>query len=681
MTIRHHHCPPGQHRQAHPAWALLPLCAALSGATLAAEPQALEPVVVTASRQAEKASDVPAAVSVVSDAQIARQQARHVADVLQDLPGVDFPGGPRGAGRLPLIRGYGGKSITLLLDGARQNDASGLSGAFFIDPFWLAGAEVLRGPSSSLYGSGGLGGVISMRTAEARDLLRAGQELGADGLVRRDSAEHATQALGRVYGQSGNQSWLLGAGAQRWGWLRQGGGSRLQPNDGSAQEWLGQWAHQIDGHTRQVLKLRQYQEQSLRPNNPQADAALDASGMVPVQLNRTRQQQWSWQIERTPQGQAPGWQAQLYRTQLDTLQEAHPEQFLAEARSMTRTTGASVQGQFEWGRHRVLLGLDHARDRQSAEYDHAPNSVQPDGTQTVWGLFALDRWQEGDWEHRPGLRLDRYDTQVQTPGLAPASRQHASPRWTTMWRAAPGLQTWVTYSEAFRAPSLGEAYMDLHCTGCYFNFAANPGLKPETERALEWGAGHQVRSLWQEGDRFLLQASVFRGKARDLITTEVVGSYTRTFPFDGEGLVLQSQNQARAVRTGLEASAQWRQGPWQLEAAYSRLRVENPVTGAQLMAPPDKLVLSAQWRQGDIALGWHARLVDSQRRDSTVERRTAGHGTHDLWGEWQLSRQALLRLQLQNLADKRYVAYGSDNPAAQTLQTGRSLKLAAEVRL
>ena len=84
MTIRHHHCPPGQHRQAHPAWALLPLCAALSGATLAAEPQALEPVVVTASRQAEKASDVPAAVSVVSDAQIARQQARHVADVLQD---------------------------------------------------------------------------------------------------------------------------------------------------------------------------------------------------------------------------------------------------------------------------------------------------------------------------------------------------------------------------------------------------------------------------------------------------------------------------------------------------------------------------------------------------------------------------------------------------------------------
>ena len=55
-----------------------------------------------------------------------------------------------------------------------------------------------------------------MRTAEARDLLRAGQELGADGLVRRDSAEHATQALGRLYGQSGNQSWLLGAGAQRW---------------------------------------------------------------------------------------------------------------------------------------------------------------------------------------------------------------------------------------------------------------------------------------------------------------------------------------------------------------------------------------------------------------------------------------------------------------------------------
>lgn len=47
--------------------------------------------------------------------------------------------------------------MVVLLDGARQNFDSGHDGRFFVDPSLLRQVEVLRGPASSLYGSGGTG--------------------------------------------------------------------------------------------------------------------------------------------------------------------------------------------------------------------------------------------------------------------------------------------------------------------------------------------------------------------------------------------------------------------------------------------------------------------------------------------------------------------------------------------
>lgn len=45
------------------------------------------------------------------------------------------------------------------------------SSGTYLDPALVKRIEVVRGPNSSLYGSGGLGGVVDFRTADAADFL------------------------------------------------------------------------------------------------------------------------------------------------------------------------------------------------------------------------------------------------------------------------------------------------------------------------------------------------------------------------------------------------------------------------------------------------------------------------------------------------------------------------------
>lgn len=112
-------------------------------------------------------------VSVVTAGDIQAQQARTLPDVLRSLPGVQIAGfGSAGSVAQVRIRGAEGRHTRVILDGIEVNttkdgefDFSNLS-AEDIDR-----VEVIRGPMSSLYGAGALGGVINIITKGARGPL------------------------------------------------------------------------------------------------------------------------------------------------------------------------------------------------------------------------------------------------------------------------------------------------------------------------------------------------------------------------------------------------------------------------------------------------------------------------------------------------------------------------------
>lgn len=128
------------------------------------------------------AIDTPQAVTVVDQEQMDQDQPTTIGDTLRDVPGVTAIGSDRIFGEAFNIRGIGGAAaadeskIIINVDGTPKFYEQYRMGSFFSDPELYKQVEVLRGPASStLYGSGALGGVINLTTKDAADFLVNGQ--------------------------------------------------------------------------------------------------------------------------------------------------------------------------------------------------------------------------------------------------------------------------------------------------------------------------------------------------------------------------------------------------------------------------------------------------------------------------------------------------------------------------
>ncbi len=122
---------------------------------------------VTATLSESKTFSVPAPVIVIGAARIEEMQPDSATDLLRSQPGVDVNGvGPNQT--RPVIRGQRGHRILFLQDGIRMNntrrqtDFGEITG--LVDVSNVETMEVVRGPSSVLYGSDAIGGVLNLIT-------------------------------------------------------------------------------------------------------------------------------------------------------------------------------------------------------------------------------------------------------------------------------------------------------------------------------------------------------------------------------------------------------------------------------------------------------------------------------------------------------------------------------------
>lgn len=668
----------------NPVWAAL-CCAGMAAAPVAlagsdAPVPRLAEVVVSATRTANPLDRTPASVSVVTQEDFSDTQVSSVSQVMKNLPGVEFGGGPRVSGEIPTIRGYSGKDITLMVDGARQNWLNNtLRSPLYLDPYFVERAEVLRGSASSLYGSGGNGGAMLFRTIAASDFLNPGETFGAAVKAGHSSADNGQHYNARAYASNGMIDGLVAAGRHEWGSSsRQGGGTRLNPNDGEATSGLVKLGLNASGW-RYEFSHQEFRRDNLENNNPQADSAL--AGAPAVQLFHTRHKQTVLKAATTGKADEPAISASLYDVDLDISGDQGTVAALAPYTKMrTQTRGGSLQGSLSLGggiRQRLTAGIDHFRDEQTSLSGAAANSVIPDGSQDVTGVFIQDEIAFNDaWSLIPSLRYDRFESNPVSVG-ATKSDSHVSPKVALSWRAADGLTLYGSYGEAFRAPTVNEMYSFLSGTAFFSNFRQNPNLRPQTDKTLEIGGNYAQRGLFSADDRFKLRATAFDSRAHDLITSVVVGTYTRTAPMSGVGSIFQNQNVTDATRRGMEIESNYSVGPWALNAAYSRVRVTDERNGSGLFAPPDKLSLQLR-RQlpAGVNVIWQSLGVAAQDYDATALRRRSGYAVHDLFFNWTPAGQKFhVDAGVANLFDKRYLVYQSSNAAALTYQEGRSVRI------
>lgn len=157
-------------------------------------------------------------VTSLDVAELAQNMGTNLGEVLEPLAGVAKRSFGPGSSR-PIIRGFDGDRVLMMLDGVRTGDLSSQSGdhGVSIDPAGLARLEVVRGPATLLYGSNAIGGVVNAITPQ--ELLRT---TPYDGLFRQVTVDagSANRQGGAAAGlQLGQDGWLFwaGGGARRSG--------------------------------------------------------------------------------------------------------------------------------------------------------------------------------------------------------------------------------------------------------------------------------------------------------------------------------------------------------------------------------------------------------------------------------------------------------------------------------
>lgn len=148
----------------------------------------LPTVVVTGQDERGQEKDQPfrtaGSVSVLTRDDIERSRGTSVGDIFKGTTGV-LIGETRNSGGLDVnIRGMQGQGrVPVLVDGARQETTvyrgySGVASRSYIDPDLIGGIQIDKGPTLSAQGTGAVGGLVSVRTLNAEDIVRPGESFG-----------------------------------------------------------------------------------------------------------------------------------------------------------------------------------------------------------------------------------------------------------------------------------------------------------------------------------------------------------------------------------------------------------------------------------------------------------------------------------------------------------------------
>jgi hemoglobin/transferrin/lactoferrin receptor protein len=127
----------------------------------------LNEIVISANKAEEKKANIPYMVEVIKSKDIELLNPQTSADMLMNTGAVFVQKSQQGGGS-PVLRGFEASRVLIVVDGVRMNNAiyraGHLQDVITLDPSMLDRTEIVFGPSSTMYGSDALGGVMHFYT-------------------------------------------------------------------------------------------------------------------------------------------------------------------------------------------------------------------------------------------------------------------------------------------------------------------------------------------------------------------------------------------------------------------------------------------------------------------------------------------------------------------------------------
>lgn len=508
-------------------------------------------VVVTATRTENDVKKVPASTQVITQEDIKRGGATSVRNALSMYANIFQKSKVRGGGHDIIIRGMETKHSLVMVNGRRisnEADASGLGNAMSLDRININDVEkieIVRGPSSALYGSEAMGGVLNIITKPSKEqTLLTGLEHTSE-----DTSHWWHADTGRI----GNFSMTLDARFNKINRSMLDTATESDPY-GTAQTYNASLNYYVNDHS-YVNAYMDYYSQHLKTD-------MGTPAMKPITLTTS-----SGKMSLSGQAMLEGTGSKAFKQKNygiswngktdknDWQIQAYMSKFNWSTTSSTKVLGsippAGMEGMFNYllqkkntydfnhdehnmwaieGRdslrvndhHRVTFGAEYVKDKVAGtglgSNGDGVHSITENGktksssekTLSSYAAYLQDEIEYGKWFIVPAIRYDHHS----------AYGSHTSPKIGVTYNATDHFRIKANYGDGFKAPSVSQLYYDLDMEmgrGNWVHLTGNPNLKPEKSKSwdlgveAEFGKGYGSLTYF-DNDVDNLIASIPKGK-------------------------------------------------------------------------------------------------------------------------------------------------------------------------
>jgi iron complex outermembrane receptor protein len=587
----------------------------------------LDELVVTGTPHEAAAGDLAQSVTVLRAEALDRARGITLGETLASQLGVTSTYFGAGASR-PVIRGLAGARVRTLEDGIDSLDVASVSDdhAVSIDPLFAEQIEIFRGPTTLLYGSGAVGGVINTVTSRIPSAVPE-QPLAGAFEVRGDTAAAERSAAARLDGGGGRFAWHVDAVTRSTDDYDIPGFAELHPHEGEVPSgtlensavdsdaaaagfaWFGDRAF-VGVALSGFDSLYGVPGGHDHLHGDDEDEQEEREAPVRVDLSQRRIDLKSgWRFASGP---------------FDTIDfrfgRNDYEHIELEGEEVgTRFTNDAYEARLELV-HRPFGRFSGAFGAQLTDREFAAIGAEafvPPVDSRSYGVFAIEQLDVGEWELSFGGRLERqrHEPSNGTPSF---SDEATSVSLAGVRRLRGGRSFFVNAARAQRLPVAEELYSDgPHLATRTVQMGA-ADLDRETARHLDIG-------IRKETDDFSWSVTGFLTRFADFIHLAATGEENAETE-----LPIFAFTQGDAELVGLEAEVfapltEMAGGELDLRLFADFVRGEL-VGGAPLpRIPPRRLGGRLQFHDERVIVGVEVTRYDAQHRVAPFEEPTPGH--------------------------------------------------------
>lgn len=459
-----------------------------------------ETTVITVSKVEENIRKAGGSITVISRAEIINMGARDLADILRTVPGIGISQNVVGVTQIE-SRGIStllSEKVLLMMDGHVVNSNllnGGALGYFDLIVDNIDRVEVVRGPSSALYGTDALVAAINIVTLKARDM---------EGIaIALTLGENDTQQINLQTGYVGDEMEL----ALNFNYLDSNGLDAYIKQDSQQKSGILSFPEQkldlhLDGKLHN-LSLQAHYIDSERGGFMNFTDAINTNSFQNYStyyIDLEYEYQWSENLSITPR---------IYYDffSFDNFFDNFQKRFSSDSIK----TGIELQSHYSGIRNHTLISGIQYEDQQHDNvktYVGNPQSSFTDisdsanfNQDTRRNLYAV--YMEDLWDISPDLRLSlggRYDHYSDFGG-------NFSPRASLSWLPGQNYDIKLLYGEAFRAPSFADQFNANQDA-----ILGNANLEPELIKTIELGFGRKIQ------DYGTLRLTLFRNQLENIIS-------------------------------------------------------------------------------------------------------------------------------------------------------------------